>query len=1296
LSSRIKTSIYLALAAFLALIVAIGAGVVPLNLFFLKSAVTDAVRERTGAELVIEGPLKLRLGPRPAVTASGIGVRLPSDPGRELIALDRLLIQPKLLDVLDGEMHFRRIEIAGFRLNYCPVLPDVQRAGDQADSDNPLGGLPSIGVNTLVVEQARLHCDDPGRRLAQLPEELEVHASAPLNGPLNVEVGGRFDDDVVELTFIGESLGKLLAGAAEYAAELNVEAAGTRLAAEGSVGNPWIDPDFEGRIDFESGNLSGLLERLGLEPLNIGSVKVGGAVTADAGSLTVDNAEGMLEEHSFALSGRISNTGARPDIELDLHLPILDLDRLPMAGADASKASVADPEASSAGSVVAADLGPVFEALAQFDARADVSIDRVLNAPWPVEKVSLGGDLDRSLLSVQKAAMKLAGSPVELQAGLDLRQACPRLTAELDIGDLELTAIGQVVEQATELGGRLGHATARTESCGNSLDEHLRSLATRIAVADLRTTWAATASPVHFTTGEARFGRTETGSLAFDATLLDRPLSVEIAFGSIDGLLSGSEWPVAIVATGSESRLTLNGSAALAKEGVKADATLEVDISRFGALHNWVGANPDSTVAVDGRARLSLDRDALVLEDLAVTAGRSHLRGAIRLPNPETDLPMLVDLHSERLDVSELVALFPEAPEQPSAERQAAEEILREVDWIDQWSRIPEIDLDYRVAEVEGIHHEVSDLELRGRLRDRLIEDSRLEFLFHGMMVEGRVQVDFRDVPWTARYRVNLAEVDIGRLLAEFDVTEDVKARFEHLEVSVHSEGESLAQLAANIYMEARIASLHWILQGEDTARSYEFLLSEIEATSTPEQPIDWRTSGELNGVPIRAWMQTPGLSELLDTPNHLPLRLVFSARDDITMLDLVLDRRKSGRLDAELSLSGLRQELQGVDFSTLESPLADYHLHSVLALERDRLDVARLEAKAGTSQIEGTGRITRAQHRFQADIALRSPFLETDDLVQFATELRQYRQALVGEGSIDSELTPAEAKLFETIDGYIAELTDSYTIDLQLDIDELRSAETLLGDAHMTAHADDYEVLLDPVQINLPGGDIRAYYRGREVEGGADYVLDVDIERFSYGGILRLLNPESEAAGEMFLDLDLSSRSASAKYAVNNLTGYADLVVFPEGAQAGFLDLWASNLVFALLPGDDSHKKMNCMVARFDVEDGVMRTKNTFLDSTDIIVRARGNIDLANRELDLTVAPQAKREKFLSVSTPLTVTGPFDDFDIDVAPGGFVTTMLRWFYGLIYVPWKWLTGDRFPADGTETCYRAMDWPYPE
>ncbi|MBT8064236.1 MAG: hypothetical protein KJN94_04395 [Gammaproteobacteria bacterium] len=83
------------------------------------------------------------------------------------------------------------------------------------------------------------------------------------------------------------------------------------------------------------------------------------------------------------------------------------------------------------------------------------------------------------------------------------------------------------------------------------------------------------------------------------------------------------------------------------------------------------------------------------------------------------------------------------------------------------------------------------------------------------------------------------------------------------------------------------------------------------------------------------------------------------------------------------------------------------------------------------------------------------------------------------------------------------------------------------------------------------------------------------------------------------------------------------------------------------------------------------MKSGHMSLDSTEIIVRARGDIDIAQRQLDLWLAPQAKMEKFLSIQAPIMVTGSFDDYQIGVAPGGLVTTMLRWFYSVIYVAWK-------------------------
>jgi hypothetical protein len=118
-------------------------------------------------------------------------------------------------------------------------------------------------------------------------------------------------------------------------------------------------------------------------------------------------------------------------------------------------------------------------------------------------------------------------------------------------------------------------------------------------------------------------------------------------------------------------------------------------------------------------------------------------------------------------------------------------------------------------------------------------------------------------------------------------------------------------------------------------------------------------------------------------------------------------------------------------------------------------------------------------------------------------------------------------------------------------------------------------------------------------------------------------------------------------------------------------------------------------MVAMFSVDESVLTSRKIMLDTTNVIVRGRGEIDVTGQSLDIIVSPQAKREKFLSMSTPVAITGPLHDFQVGVTRVGMVATMFRWYMGLIYVPFKWLTGERFPADGLTTCFSATDWELP-
>ena len=69
-----KKPLLVSTVVFAILIACFGLGVIPINLFFVKTAIGEAAREQLGAELDIDGPLRLRLGFNPSLSASDISL----------------------------------------------------------------------------------------------------------------------------------------------------------------------------------------------------------------------------------------------------------------------------------------------------------------------------------------------------------------------------------------------------------------------------------------------------------------------------------------------------------------------------------------------------------------------------------------------------------------------------------------------------------------------------------------------------------------------------------------------------------------------------------------------------------------------------------------------------------------------------------------------------------------------------------------------------------------------------------------------------------------------------------------------------------------------------------------------------------------------------------------------------------------------------------------------------------------------------------------------------------------------
>jgi AsmA family protein len=75
----------------------------------------------------------------------------------------------------------------------------------------------------------------------------------------------------------------------------------------------------------------------------------------------------------------------------------------------------------------------------------------------------------------------------------------------------------------------------------------------------------------------------------------------------------------------------------------------------------------------------------------------------------------------------------------------------------------------------------------------------------------------------------------------------------------------------------------------------------------------------------------------------------------------------------------------------------------------------------------------------------------------------------------------------------------------------------------------------------------------------------------------------------------------------------------------------------------------IQCLVSRFDVQDGVMQTKALVLETSDSTITGSGRIDLGKEALSLQFLAHPKDPSILSASTPVRIEGTFQNPEIDL-----------------------------------------------
>jgi uncharacterized protein involved in outer membrane biogenesis len=1278
------------LAAVLLLLLLIVAGLLPVNLWFAKNALEQYADANFDTDIRIQGPLRLRLGPNARLSAALIEVRKSSAADESLAQVGTLIVMPRLLDLLRGDIHIQDIEVRNVEVDYCAELPSFETSA--ADDDAPPDtATPSIAINSFALTNLRFRCQDQSKE--QLPTVVvqEAQGSARAGEAIAININGQVVDTSFRFEAQGGSLDDLMSGADEFPLHMLLTGEGLRLSLDGEMNNAFDEFNLRVTTSLSVQEPHVSLANFDIEIPAIPDLEVliDATLSSDAVDVTGFEAKMGVSDVSGTASARFAST--IDHYEVDAHSGLLDLTAL----------GLESDQSDDDGSASQVDFELLFDALSSLDARARLSVGRLRYSSVLLEGIELDADLSGGLLNIPRVEARFNGASINATASLDLQSECEQLVTTLQASGVDLQRMAETLEVELPVEGSIDSLKLRAQSCGNSAIEHRNTVQLEIDAAGATVTNENLGGPVLLDRFSASAGWSSPARTLLRGRVFDEKVSIDMQGSTVQRLLAGESWPLSVEVRGAGTHTKISGVVAVGDSEL-VDLHVAIEVPRAGSLHRFIDVEPTSELPLSAQASVYWDSAEVRIDELGVDLGQSTITGRIASVKEGQDVILDTRLRSKKLDLRELEGLLIAADDSDEADQQA-ESVSNGsgLSLSDLAQRFPSAKLDVYVEHVQGARLDIREIQIKGGSRDRFIDDASVSMRVDDVLFMGVVDLDLRSQPGQFSYHTSVENMDVGHLLRSMDVAIAAGITAELMTIDHKSSGESLQEYLATGETRVKIRNLNWLRDGRGEESGLDLSIAHFEITARPNQEMIWDTRGTLNGIPLAIRAETPRLADILYGDQSARVQLAVHSQNIVGMLDGVIDWSDPEQFVSQLMLSGQRVESETVDLSLLEGPLAGAAVSADLNISEHEIAATNLSATLGTSSADGNAVIRMAGPEQEIELRLHAPHIQTLDLVELINSLRADQSDDISNTEPD-EITASvgeQRDIVHVIRDYIDAQTQGRQFDVQIEVDKVYAGDYFMGGAQIGLFIDSEEVRLQPFTVSLPSGDINVEYIVEQVIDGYEARLRMDIEHLQYGDLVQLYVADApkKMRGLVYLDTELTASAPSVSQLGGALEGKVNMLVVPEDIKAGVLDLWAGNLVLALLTPKDSGtpKKLNCLVAKFAVDEGVMKSKLVMLDSTDVIVRVKGEIDIPNRTIDIVAAPQAKLEKLFSMSAPIVATGPWDDMQIGLGGGGFVGTLFRWYMTLIYVPYKWITGERFPADGLTTCFGATDWELP-
>jgi len=1313
------------------LVLAIAVAVVfaiPIELDWVKGKVETAAAEALGRPFAIEGPLTLIPSVPPAAQIEG--VRIGNPPGwadGDLAELGLARAQLRILPLLQGEILIEEIAVEGLHLhletnaagepNWLLAEPEGQHAADEAAAPEPEPKPAAEPKALAFIELAELslsdivlrHHDAATGKDFELAVE-EISGSAEDQEPMHLLVRGTVQHAPYQLTFEGGSLAALTTGAGAWPLAVRAEVLGATLAVTGEIAEPLRGKGLTLEFEFNGPSMQDLEVLLETRLPPIEAFALTGRIEEQGGSYRLADLAG--EVAGTGVTGRFEADTSGDKLRLLGDIDIRTIDAGPLAAAieeqerktpgrgpaaEAPKQTDPKPGQTPTGDRPAGKLDldqPVLalDVLEKFDARFELRVHEVTNGPVALRDASLAVTVAEGRLSAP-VAVTLAEVPFKGELSLASEDGKPRLAVSLSSEKSDIGELARWLAQVEGIEGGFDRVSLAFATGGESVRSLVESaeLTLEIDHAALSYGHETGGKPVEFTLEEAnlRFPAQDDSRVEARGSLLGEAFTLELSGGTFIDNLIHRRIPAKLKATGGGAELLVDGLIQKRSEegGTRIDFSFRGE--RLGGLAAWLGVSPEASqsYAVKGRVEQDLSQAQALIAEAHI--GNSAFSGKAGVRKEGNTPVTFADLDFQVLDLKGLAGMLPEASGEKKGmdeRRDTRAEALRiDVPILPKGIEIFDSDIDISIARIKLDPADITDVTLSSQIRNGHVEKAPIAAVVAGTRFDGGFGLDLRGEVPTIGLQVHSGKADVGALLAQLGVMEGLAMTAGGFDLDIALKGATTRAMLENSTLSVAIGDGAWDFRAPGAQQALPIRFPEASLRADPGQPITLAIDGRIEDTPVTIQVTTDTLDSFAEPKEKLSMEVVAAlAQAKLQLSGAAPLPVQAENLHFTMDFGGNRLS----DFDRLLDvalpPIGPYRLRGGFGTRATGFYVDGLTLTIGDSALTGTLELETARQPPRLDLELVAERIQLDDFdVGEKTAPADAGAEAADQVPAEDEEKPAGGRSLLS-----PEVMRSLDAKLLVRVDQVLSGTDALGSGVLTAQLDKGRFSMEQLTLDLPGGSADVSFALEPDSSGMSLETRADIEQLDYGILARRIDPQSTTGGIISLDLDLKTRGPDLARIMESANGHLDFGLWPEDLNAGLFELWAVNVITALMQEMDKGEasKVNCVIVRFRVDDGLMQERVVYADTTKMRVEGTAEVNFKNRTLDVSAKPKAKRPEFFSLAVPVGLSGKFDEFGLDINPVVLTGKAISFVTSPLHVPIRRLFKKGEPPDGQQAC----------